>query len=509
MASAVQRRDTSTSRDASPAIPTESSPQNKSRKRSRHHKRSSRGDWLCTASRFLAFVVGFGVMFLFLQYSKKPTQKTTKDSKHGTNNMRKDSTVTTQGGPAVDVTTNHDNMGKKKEPHQWSKSMQPFSGAPGCQTTKGKSSPCQYYRPYVDLEDHFMEKNPQDTSKEGTILGHKVPLSKQKAPSGVTAAVLTRRGKGIDHATNQDRAMAIAPYRIFDKNSDGTTTTLNQHDFLMGVFDGHGIRGHQMSDHASKILPVKMASILSKLIVSPQHQEEMEEEVMKKMLEHVFLDVDKSMPPIPDSGSTASIVLRLGRTLYFCNAGDSTTYLWAYHKGTGQITWLYETREDKPDLPDERERIEAAGGTVLIPTPEGLALGDSSRISKNTGDIYDVALAMSRSLGDAELKGVGLVANPIVEVIDIDDLFKSMEEEKAQGDTELFVISATDGILDEVDIDEIAAHVASSLYRQGSPHLLVSLEAMIMKAADRWTSGIDFDTTYRDDISISVVQVVR
>uniref|UniRef100_A0A7S2UPT7 PPM-type phosphatase domain-containing protein n=1 Tax=Attheya septentrionalis TaxID=420275 RepID=A0A7S2UPT7_9STRA len=503
MASAVQRRD-ATSRDTSPAIPTES-PQNKSRKRSRHHnKRSSRDGWLCATSRFLAFVVGFGVMFLFLQYSKKPNKTTTKRLKHGI------STVT-QDGPAVDVTTKHTNVEKNVEPHKWSKAMamQPFSGAPGCRTTEGKSSPCTYYRPYVDLEAHFSARSPHDTSQVGTILGRKVPLTKQKAPSGVTAAVLTRRGIGIDHKMNQDRAMAIAPYRIFDKNSDGTTATMNQNDFLMGVFDGHGTRGHKMSDHASKVLPVTMASILSKLVASPQEQEQVGEELMKKMLDHVFLEVDKSMPPIMDSGSTASIVLRLGRKLYFCNAGDSSTYLFAYHKATEQFTWMYETREDKPDLPEERQRIEAAGGMVLIPSPEALALGDSSRITKNTGDLYAVALAMSRSLGDAELKGIGLVANPIVDMIDIDDIFKAMEDETTQGDTELFVISATDGLLDEVEIDEIASHVAKSLYQQGSPHLLVSLEAMITKAANRWTSGIDFDTTYRDDISISVVQVVR
>jgi serine/threonine protein phosphatase PrpC len=259
-----------------------------------------------------------------------------------------------------------------------------------------------------------------------------------------------------------------------------------------------------MSDHASKVLPVKMASILSTLIVSPQ---QVEEEVIKKALEQVFLEVDKAMPPIPESGCTASIVLRLGRKLYFCNAGDSSTFLWAYHKSTGQMTWVYETREDKPDLPEERQRIEAAGGEVYVPNAEALAYGDSSRITKHAGDPYSVALAMSRSLGDAELKGIGLIANPIVDSIDIDDIFKAMDQ-NIHGDTELFVISATDGLLDEVNSDEIAAHVASSLYQQGSPHLLAACEAIIMKAANQWTKGMD-DPIYRDDISISVVQVMR
>ena len=64
------------------------------------------------------------------------------------------------------------------------------------------------------------------------------------------------------------------------------------------------------------------------------------------------------------------------------------------------------SRDHNPDLPDERRRVEAAGGFVSDPPAPGL----SARVwldAKRTR----VGLAMSRSLGDGAAKRVGVVSD--------------------------------------------------------------------------------------------------
>jgi serine/threonine protein phosphatase PrpC len=71
----------------------------------------------------------------------------------------------------------------------------------------------------------------------------------------------------------------------------------------------------------------------------------------------------------------------------------------------GEITALDLSNDHKPDLPVERKRIEAAGGVVSAPGPRGLP---PSRVWVNGR----VGLAMSRSIGDGEAKGFGVVPDP-------------------------------------------------------------------------------------------------
>ena len=69
-----------------------------------------------------------------------------------------------------------------------------------------------------------------------------------------------------------------------------------------------------------------------------------------------------------------------------------------------QVLIVYQSREDKPDLPDEKARIEAAGGYVSIPPDDN---GDVSRayyVDEHRRLRY--GLAMSRSLGDWKVQGV-------------------------------------------------------------------------------------------------------
>jgi hypothetical protein len=69
-----------------------------------------------------------------------------------------------------------------------------------------------------------------------------------------------------------------------------------------------------------------------------------------------------------------------------------------------RIQIVYQSREDKPDIPEEKKRIVAAGGYVNIPLGDN---GDVPRVYHiNEDGLAQYGLAMSRSLGDWGLQGV-------------------------------------------------------------------------------------------------------
>lgn len=63
---------------------------------------------------------------------------------------------------------------------------------------------------------------------------------------------------------------------------------------------------------------------------------------------------------------------------------------------------VFQSREDKPDLPEEKARILAAGGHVTPDDDEDVARAYT--LDENNQPQY--GLAMSRSLGDWEFLGV-------------------------------------------------------------------------------------------------------
>ncbi|XVF12982.1 hypothetical protein REPUB_Repub08aG0167300 [Reevesia pubescens] len=121
-------------------------------------------------------------------------------------------------------------------------------------------------------------------------------------------------------------------------------------------------------------------------------------------------------------GSTAVVVLVGREEVVVANCGDSRAVL--CRGGTAVAL----SRDHKPDRPDERERVEAAGGRV---------------INWNGSRVLGV-LATSRSIGDQYLKPF-VIPEPEVSVI-----------KRTMSDT--FVVLASDGLWDVVS-NEIACEV--------------------------------------------------
>jgi len=147
----------------------------------------------------------------------------------------------------------------------------------------------------------------------------------------------------------------------------------------------------------------------------------------------------------------------------------------------------------KPADPEEKKRIEAAGGEVVQP------FGDpSSRviIPSAKGPMFDTALAMSRCMGDNDGKLAGfLIAEPSIQVVNVKDY----------AGKELFVLVSSDGVTDMFSVDPLIGELGTVLFSKNNAESLESVvERALEFASSRWipqTGG------YRDDMSLMVARI--
>jgi len=305
-----------------------------------------------------------------------------------------------------------------------------------------------------------------------------------------TLTLIGYKGGNIEDQINQDRAFVISPYYI---NNHGEEKKPQR---LLGVFDGHANKGELVSEYTVTHLPELLSSKLDPILDTSSSDEGNDHsEAIHTALVETFVEIDKNAPASQSGGCTASIVLQLGPKLYVANAGDSRSFVATYDKSTSNVNIAYITREDKPDLPEERARVERMGGQVYIP-PQSRGSSRVLFVDKKTGNTN--GLAMSRSIGDWDAAELGVIPDPTVAVLDVFDLVKNA----GGGDIEVFAVSATDGLLDFVDIDSIAKTIAHSLYVDEGPHPLSACESLITTAATAWWKAKD--GRYRDDIAIAV-----
>lgn len=245
---------------------------------------------------------------------------------------------------------------------------------------------------------------------------------------------------------------------------------------FFGVYDGHG--GSHASIYLSQSLHVNVVDALTDS--APELLQIIEEATSagtvplsegppsKEKLDRVVIQALKSSfkktdfdfigsSDHPQSGSTATTVLLLGRRLYCANVGDSRTVLSRNFKAMPM------SLDHKPSREDESKRIREAGGFVI----NNRVMGE---------------LAVSRAFGDAEFKkgiksiieeeGVGLTAGG-----------STPEEQKswdqpliiAEPDVEVttvtdddnFMVLACDGLYDVFTNDEVVSFVKAEMETHG------------------------------------------
>ena len=390
-------------------------------------------------------------------------------------------------------------------------------------------------------------------------------LASSGTDASATLTLIGFKGGPIEEQVNQDRAFVISPFRVpsaaanddvMEKCVDRillqqSAPVVPRHQ-LLGVFDGHDKLGEKVSQYATEELPklvaAKLAALADAEVSDGGWTHDRRTEATKKLLSDVFIEVDangRKELAIPSGGCTASVVLHMDDMLYAANAGDSRSIVAVYNTQTGTTRVVYATREDKPDLEDERARVEQSGGRVYIPKDPR----ESSRVFYlDANKQARGGLAMSRSLGDWDLESKGVIPDPIVDALSISDIVaaeltsgSASKENSCQSDNDeagseagegtcvadtkkdegiirIVAISATDGVLDFISPHDIAQEIAASVFGSGrtadtgsegskeaSKHLLAAIAELMATSAQGWNK--EMRGSYRDDMAISATVI--
>jgi serine/threonine protein phosphatase PrpC len=321
-----------------------------------------------------------------------------------------------------------------------------------------------------------------------------------------TLTLIGYKGGPLESQVNQDRAFCVSPYLLQGEED------AHEERRLLGVFDGHAPLGEKVSEYALTELPKLLASKLK--AIQAKEEKDNDSMMIQQALIETFVELDKTAPAEISGGCTASVILQQGPKIYVANAGDSRSFIVVYRSKSQTAQVVFISREDKPNLPDERARVEKAGGVVYVP------FRGTSRVlytDPTTGS--QSGLAMSRSIGDWEAGKLGVIPHPIVDVIDIPELIAAQlltdcdedgtaiapECSASDDDVRIFAISATDGMMDYATPEIIAQAVASSLFDKEGTHLITAIEQLIYMAAQGWEQ--DKQGRYRDDIAMAVTQI--
>ena len=178
--------------------------------------------------------------------------------------------------------------------------------------------------------------------------------------------------------------------------------------------------------------------------------------------------------------STSCVLYFRGEELWVACSGDSRAIMG--RRSDGKVSAVELSIDHKPDLPDERRRIERAGGVISAAGPNGLP---PSRVWVNGR----VGLAMSRSIGDGEAKGHGVIPDPE---------FKQLTLSPAPNlaaDGDAFVVVASDGIWEFVSSQQACDVI------DGHTSARAACEALVKLAEQRWKEE---EGSYRDDITCIV-----
>ncbi|KAK4305279.1 hypothetical protein Pmani_022838 [Petrolisthes manimaculis] len=211
---------------------------------------------------------------------------------------------------------------------------------------------------------------------------------------------------------------------------------------FFAVFDGHA--GAKISAHCSEHL---LNSITSGEEFQPSSIAEFETDgeertisKIKKGIHAGFLRLDEAMRQMPEvasgadkSGTTAVCALISPTHVFVANCGDSRGVLYR-EGGIG-----FSTQDHKPVNPTEKERIQNAGGSVMIQRVNG-------------------SLAVSRALGDYEYKNVE-GKGPCEQLVSPEP---EIYVERRQ-DQDEFLVLACDGIWDVMTNEDLCAFVRSRL----------------------------------------------
>ena len=278
-------------------------------------------------------------------------------------------------------------------------------------------------------------------------------------------------GPGIKK-TNQDN------FFIFNNFNN------NQNYIYMGVCDGHGIFGQDISSYLVNNLPQN----LNKDIINQNIKNLSTEKIssLAKILESTFIQTNINLNTDERidstySGSTCVTLLFTPTRIICINVGDSRCIMGKFNNNK----WFSKnlTRDHKPSEPDEMERIISSGGKVEAYRDNLGNFVGPERVWKKEGDAP--GLAMSRSFGDEVAHTIGVIVNPEI------NEYQLLNEDK-------FIVLASDGIWEFISSEEVV-NIVKDYYLDND--IEGALTCLYKEASKRWI----MEEEVIDDITIILV----
>ena len=278
-------------------------------------------------------------------------------------------------------------------------------------------------------------------------------------------------GPGVKK-TNQDNFFI---YNNFNNNSNYA---------YLGVCDGHGLFGQDISGYLVNNLPQNMNNnVISKGIknLSTEKITTLSEIFQETFVQtNSALNVDERIDS-SFSGSTCVSLLFTPTRICCINVGDSRCIIGKFNGYEWKSKVL--SRDHKPSDPDEMNRILKSGGRVEAYRDNFGNFVGPERVWNKQGD--GPGLAMSRSFGDEIGHKVGVVVDPEI----MEHLF--LKEDK-------FIVLGSDGIWEFIGNDEVV-EIVKDYYLENN--IEGAIEYLYNEASKRWI----MEEQVIDDITVIVI----
>jgi len=288
-----------------------------------------------------------------------------------------------------------------------------------------------------------------------------VNISEEEAPTGSSSSSSSATAFVVNSYGGYSKK-GYAPYNPKKKNQDALVMAedAKTRSLFLCVMDGHGEDGDKVSYH----IKAKLANYLFK---HPSFGTDIKA-AMAEVIQRCEAEVLRESSIETDfSGTTFTCAVIRDNKCVMANVGDSRTSIGYRCKETGGVIGKNLTIDHKPDLPEEKARIEAKGGRVFaVEYDDGV--DGPARVWLGHMDVP--GLAMSRSLGDAVAHSAGVSSEP--------EFFE--HEFNAEGSDDLILVMASDGLWEFMTDQEVMDIAAST----NEPRFAV--DRLISESNERW-----------------------
>ena len=342
-------------------------------------------------------------------------------------------------------------------------------------SNKGKEKPINIKRPIRAQSQHeinteFILNNINDILEKKQKENPYLKKTEKKILKLQTLCKKGFAGPGIKK-TNQDNFFI---YNNFNNNPNY---------IYLGVCDGHGMFGHDVSGYLVNTLPQNMNInlISSNINLSTESLIKLEPIILSTFIStNIDMTHDERVDSSFSGSTCVSLFFTPGR-LICANVGDSRCVLGKYDGNNWKSENL--SRDQKPSEKDEYERIIKSGGRIESFKDENGNFIGPERVWLKDEDVP--GLAMSRSFGDEIAHTVGVITEP-----EINEYFLLKEDK--------FIIIASDGLWEFISSEE-CVEMVKEFYLKSD--IEGALNYLYKESSKRWI----MEEEVIDDITILMV----